>query len=80
VRFVNTSMTASVTISLQLAHTVGSTETIRQIGPASLSIPANGLYVEKQEVTIGPGDVIKVSTSAAGGPVDFVISGFEREL
>jgi len=70
-RFVNVSDTTAATLTLQLTHG----GTTKQIGPTNISVPAKGLYVEKQEITLGVGDAIK----ARGAQFDYVISGIERE-
>jgi hypothetical protein len=69
-RLVNRSATSSVTVALQIQHNSDT----RYIGPPTITIPPNGLYVDKPEITLGEGDAIK----GTGGPLDYVISGVER--
>jgi hypothetical protein len=75
IRLVNTSGSA-VTVNLYLYRTVGDPNN-RRIAPVAMSIPANGIAIDDQEITMSANDVIKgdASTNAV---VDFVISGIQR--
>ena len=74
-RFVNRSDTDSATLTLQL--TKGATS--KRLSPA-IVIPPKGIYVERNEITLGIEDAIKGQVGATGQQFDFVVSGIEREV
>ena len=75
-RFVNTSTSAAVTLNVYYyAQTA-----YRLISPANLSLAPGAVYVDDSEVTLEAGNKFKATTGAAGGPVDWVISGVERDV
>ncbi len=51
----------------------------RRIAPKDMTIPAGGLAIDDQEVTMTSGDVLKADASGvAGTAIDFLISGIQR--
>lgn len=73
IRLVNTD-TVPRTINLYFMQLSGS---VRHISPQNMTIPAGGLAIDEQEITMASGDVIKGDASA-GSVIDFVISGIQR--
>ena len=75
IRFTNTSTSAAVTLNL-LLHAQSA---YRQISPVNLVLPLGSVYIEDTEITLEATNKFKATTGATGGPVDWVISGVERE-
>ena len=76
IRLVNTdSVPRTVNIYLKRAAE-SPTPTNRYLTPVNLSIPAGGLYIDDQEITMSSGDQINYDTTATR--IDFVISGIQR--
>jgi len=73
IRLVNTG-SLPITINLYFLLNLG---TARRIAPVNMTIPAGGLAIDDQEITMGPGDKVRGDASS-GGTVDFVISGIQR--
>jgi hypothetical protein len=73
IRLVNTASTPT-TVNLYIFRSPDNTN--RRIAPQNMSIPAGGLAIDDQEITMSSGDVIKGDASAAA--VDFSISGIQR--
>lgn len=72
IRIVNTN-TTPVIVNLYFKES-GRTE--RRIAPRDMTIPAGGLAIDDQEITMGSGDKIRGDASAAN--VEYVISGIQR--
>lgn len=53
---------------------------LRRLLPPGTKIPAGGLLVMDEEVTLEAGQDSIVASVTAGGSVDYVISGFTRDL
>jgi hypothetical protein len=75
IRLVNTD-TQPRTVNLYLAPG-GVSGSARRIAPQNMSVPAGGLAIDDQEVTMGPSDTI-LGDASATGVVDIVISGIQR--
>ena len=75
IRLVNTD-TQPRTVNLYLAPggVVGSA---RHLIPPNMNIPAGGLAVDDQEITMGSTDTI-VGDASVGGKIDCIISGIQR--
>jgi hypothetical protein len=77
IRLVNTN-TAPVTVDLYLLRSGDTLSASKRfISPQAMSIPAGGLAVDDQEITMTAGDAIYGDASVAS-KVDFVISGIQR--
>jgi hypothetical protein len=75
IRLVNTD-TQPRTVNLYFAPNAISGN-IRRIAPPNMTIPAGGLVIDDQEITMAPNDQILGDASAAG-VIDYVISGIQR--
>ena len=75
-RFVNTSTTTAVTLSI---YAVTTSET-RLVSPSNLAIAPGAMYVDDQEITLEATHKLKATPSVTGGPIDFVLSGIERDV
>jgi hypothetical protein len=73
-RFVNTSTTTAVGVSVYLSH--GGSE--RLVSPKNVSLPPGGAYIDDTEITLEATDKLRGALSATG-TVDYVISGVERD-
>jgi len=78
IRLINKSTTVAATVDLKIYV---ASSNVRQLSPVSLSIPAKGMYIDSDEITLQAGHKILLSVAAAtgAGPVDFVVSGVERD-
>ena len=80
IRLVNTT-SAAVTVNLYLRR--GSSGTQYRIGPVSMSLPANSLYVDETEITLEGGATAGTTDDriygSASDTVHFVLSGIERD-
>ncbi len=74
-RFTNKHATASVTLNIYL----GPSGTDRLISPQNLSLGPNQIYIDDGEIILEATHRIKVTTGSTGGPVDWVVSGVERD-
>jgi hypothetical protein len=52
---------------------------LRKVAPLNLEIPVNGIHILDDEITLGGGDLLKI-TLIHESLLDVVISGIEREL
>ena len=79
-RFVNTSSSASATLTLKIKQ--DSTSLSRLICPVAITIPPKALCIIDEEITLegsaADGFAILGATSS-GGAIDYVLSGFERD-
>ena len=73
IRLVNTAATAA-TVNLYLTRSAGGNA--RHLIPNNMTIPAGGLAIDDQEITMSSGDQITYDTT--GTAIDFVISGIQR--
>ena len=76
IRLVNKHATASEVFT---TFSAGPTGTEAFVAPQNLSLGPGQAYVDDVEIVLKTSDHLKVVTGSAGGPVDYVISGFERE-
>jgi len=58
---------------------VGPTNSEIAIGPQGLSLMPGQVYLDDTEVVLKANDHLKVTSGSGGGPVEYVVSGFERE-
>ena len=75
IRLVNTD-TQPRTVNLYFAPN-GVSGSARRIAPPSMSVPAGGLVIDDQEITMAPNDQI-LGDASAGSVIDYVISGIQR--
>lgn len=75
IRLVNTD-TQPRTVNLYFAP-AGNPANARRIAPPSMTIPAGGLVIDDQEITMGSTDQI-LGDASAGSVIDYVISGIQR--
>src|ERR1051325_9461712 len=75
-RFVNTSTTTAVTLQI---FVVAGPET-RLISPANLILAPGALYIDDHEITLEAAQKIIALPGATGGPIDFVVSGVEKDV
>jgi len=75
-RFVNTSTTTSVALNI---YVVAGSET-RLVSPSNLTLAPGALYIDDQEITLEATHKLKATPGATGGPIDFVLSGIERDV
>jgi hypothetical protein len=73
IRLVNTAATPT-TVNIYLFRPADNND--RRIFPQNMSVPAGGLAIDDQEITMTSGDLIKADCSASG--IDYVISGIQR--
>lgn len=74
IRLVNTG-TGAATVNLYLWRTT-SDQTNRHLIPVNMTIPAGGLALDDQEITMTAGDIVKGDANASG--IDCIISGIQR--
>ena len=75
-RFVNSSTTTAVTLNIYVVTTA---ET-RLVSPSNLTLAPGALYLDDQEITLEATHKLKATPGATGGPIDFVLSGIERDV
>jgi hypothetical protein len=73
-RFVNTG-TSAATLNLTFTKSGG---IARKIAPSNLTLPVGALYTDDAELTMEQNDVLTL-TVANGQPVDYNVSGIERD-
>lgn len=84
IRVVNTSDSASATLVLKLKKDSGSV--IRQLTASPVTIPAKGLLVIDEAITLegnatsGTNRHALLGATSSGGQLDYVISGVERDI
>jgi hypothetical protein len=76
-RFVNTHATIPITFSVYLFKGTAGQE--RLVSPQNVQLSPNAMYVDDQELTLEKDHKLVYSTGSSGGPIDFVISGVERD-
>lgn len=52
--------------------------TQRYIAPVNVTIPAGGLLVDDQELTLSANDIINGDTNSVAANIDYCISGIQR--
>ena len=73
-RFVNTSTSNTVGVSVYISHNASE----RLVSPKSVTVPPSGAYIDDTEITLEAGDKLRAALSATG-TVDYVVSGVERD-
>ena len=76
IRLVNKHASAAATLSL----TAGTSGSDRLVSPQNMSLGAGQMYQDDGEFILnGPSDVLKIAIGSTGGPVEYLVSGFERD-
>lgn len=75
-RFVNTHATANATLNIYIVAAAGQ----KLISPSNLSLGPGQMYVDDSELTLEATHKIKVTVGSTGGPVDWVVSGVDRDV
>jgi hypothetical protein len=75
IRLVNKHATAAAPVSLAVVTGGGD----RLISPQNLSLAPNQVYHDEGEFVLKASDTLKLTVGATGGPVDWLVSGLERD-
>ena len=74
-RFYNTSSSASITLTLAFYLGTGADKII-----AKVNMDPETVYIENDEITMEKDHKIRYKTGTTGGPIDFVVSGIQRDV
>ncbi len=85
-RLVNTHASQSTTVNVVITSvSPGSPSgqppvgTDRQVSPRNVAVPPGGGYIDDTEITLEANHKLK-ATVGSSGPVEFVVSGIERDV
>lgn len=82
-RFTNTSTTAAITLNVAVYSTNPSPFSgtdAKVVSPANVSIAPGASYLDNSEITLEYNQKLQYKTGTTGGPIDFVVSGIERDV
>ena len=75
IRLVNTHASNSITVNISAGPTSGE----KAVAPKDLSLGPGQAFVDDTEIVLKANDHLKVEAGSGGGPVHYVVSGFERD-
>jgi hypothetical protein len=75
IRCVNKHASASVTLNVS----AGPSGTERLVSPQNMSLGPGQMYQDDGEFILNSADLLKIVSGTAGGPVEYLISGIERD-
>ena len=76
IRLVNKHASAAATLNVS----AGPSGTERLVSPQNMSLGPGQMYQDDGEFVLnGPSDILKIAIGSTGGPVEYLVSGIERD-
>ena len=75
IRLVNKHASASATLNVS----AGPYPNDRLVSPQNMSLGPGQMYQDDGEFMLNSGDTLKIVSGASGGPVEYLVSGIERD-